>query len=180
MYKDLKEYEAYLRSLAESKSPDIFTNSGLQHASILMAEMFRNTNSSVKMFCHGFKPQLITTKEYTKALYDYLDSDKSIDILMETDEYMNQEAYTTLAEYKKKNPGKPIKIKLILPDDRKEICNTLGREFVNFSVFDDDKFRLEIEPEKYRAIGSFNNPKLTKMLIDMFDKAFNKAKTLSN
>lgn len=40
----LKRYTEYIKGLAKAKSPQLFTNGGIEYASQLMAVLFENTN----------------------------------------------------------------------------------------------------------------------------------------
>lgn len=187
----LEDYQNYLIQLVESKSSEIFTNGGIEHAAILMATLFDNTNNQIRMFCHGLKPQLFETGRYKDAVVKYLDyfPYKTIRILVETEEYLDQKPFSLFysqklvrikrekAEKLEENSyGKSIEIKVLRETDKDNIFKELSTNHCNFSVFDDDKFRLEIDPENYRAIGSFNSKGQAKVLITLFDDAFNNAK----
>ena len=43
-------------------------------------------------------------------------------------------------------------------------------KLVHFSVFDEDKYRVETVPEKYAAYGSFNDSGYSNKLLNIFDK----------
>ena len=57
----LERYADFIRGLAKEKSPQLFTNGGIAYASQLMAVLFENTDKEARIFCQGFKPDLITT-----------------------------------------------------------------------------------------------------------------------
>lgn len=178
----LEEYGKYLENLASTKSSDIFTNGGKEHASILMSKMFKYTSNEVRMFCEGFKPELIMTNPYNTALIEYLHLGKSLKILLETNEYTEKDAFKIIREEnsrRRKENSPIIECKLIADEYKKMIFDKLSSVHCNFSIFDNDKFRLEISPEDYKAIGSFNSPERASLLIKLFDQAFENAETIN-
>lgn len=177
--KVLDEYKAYLESLARSCSPDLITNGGKEFASVLMSVLLANTGNVVRMYCSGFKPDLITTQPYWNALRKYLIEGKEIRVLCETDVAKDDLPMQLLRLEKEKRKHKEsIVVKLITEEDRRKICESVAEEHCNFSVFDGNKFRFEYEPEDYKAFGSFNRPDTCRFLTNLFDSSFNNSNTV--
>lgn len=178
-----KRYQEYLESLYNEKSPKIFTNGGIEHASELMAKMFDVTKKEVRMFCRGLCPTLIQTDPYFSAFKKYVgnkEGNRTIKIMVETDEYVNEEPFQILIKEKEARNDNAIEYKKIKEKDKKEIFSKLFTDHCNFSVFDDDKFRLEISPSEYKALGSFNDRVMCGQLIKLFDDAFNNAEPIND
>lgn len=176
----LERYAEYIRGLAEAKSPQLFTNGGIEYASELMAVLFENTNREARIFCQGFKPDLITTQPYWDALNEYLKQEgKTIRVLVETNEYVQNRPLQLLMAEKAKRNNDSIQVKLASQETIQEIYGKLSGRPCNFAVFDDDKFRFENEPDGYKAFGSFNRPDYAEVLIAIFDDAFNKSTDLN-
>ena len=169
----LRRYVEYIERLAREKSPEIFTNGGIEYASQLMAVLFKNTEKEARIYCEGFKPALITTSPYWEALQDYLnESGKSLKVLVESNQYANDEPIRLLKEKIKERNDDSIQIKVVSEDNRKRIYDSFDGTPCNFAVFDDNKFRFEYEPSGYRAFGSFNHPSNAKYLKKLFDEVF--------
>lgn len=114
----LNKYQEYLEDLAEKRSDEIFSNAGKSHASILMAILFKNTKKKACIFCEGFKADLIHTEPYFSALEDYLKDEKNeLSILVESDNYVDEEPVRLLKEYNGK--GASISLKKIQEADKK-------------------------------------------------------------
>lgn len=176
----LQDYVKYINGLAETHSSQMFTNGGIEYASELMAVLFKYTEKEVRIFCQGFKPDLITTEPYWSALCDYLKrKDRTLKVLVETDAYVHERPITLLNEEINKRNDDSIQIKIASAETAKEIYKQLSGTPCNFAIFDDNKFRFENEPEKYKAFGSFNRKDYANVLINVFDKAFNKSEALS-
>lgn len=176
----LTRYTEYIKGLAKEESPKLFTNGGIEYASQLMAVLFNNTNEEARIFCQGFKPDLITTQPYWDALKEYLkDENKVLKVLVETDEYVLKDPLQLLKAEKNKRGDDTIQVKLASKDTIKEIYNKLNGNPCNFAIFDDNKFRFENEPDGYKAFGSFNKKDYARVLITIFDEAFNKSTDLN-
>ena len=83
----LKNYQDYLEYLAKEKSDEIFTNAGKAHASILMSILLKYTRNEVRIFCEGFKPDLVTTEPYWSELNRFLEKRENPAIPTETTGY---------------------------------------------------------------------------------------------
>ena len=176
----LNRYTEYIKGLAKANSPQLFTNGGIEYASQLMAVLFENTNEEARIFCQGFKPELITTEPYWGALKEYLkDEKKVIKVLVETDEYVQKDPLQLLKAEKIKRGDETIQVKVASKDTIKEIYDKLSGNPCNFAIFDDNKFRFENEPDGYKAFGSFNRKDYAGVLITIFDEAFNKSADLN-
>lgn len=176
----LKRYAEFIRGLAEARSPQLFTNGGIEYASQLMAVLFENTNKEARIFCQGFKPDLITTQPYWGALQAYLnEKDKTLKVLVETDEYAEKEPVKLLKSEMAERNDDTIQIKVASKDTIHEIYEKLNGGPCNFAIFDDDKFRFENDPDGYKAFGSFNKKDYAHALITIFDEAFNKSDALN-
>lgn len=176
----LKRYADYIEGLAKTKSPQLFTNGGIEYASELMAVLFKNTNKEARVFCQGFKPTLIRTEPYWSALKGYLEKDgTTLSVLVETSDFASDEPLQLLkSEIERRNDGS-IQVRVASEEIIRGIYEKLSGNPCNFAVFDDDKFRFENEPDGYKAFGSFNRKDYAEALISIFDDAFIKSADLN-
>lgn len=175
----LKNYQDYLEYLAKEKSDEIFTNAGKAHASILMSILLKYTRNEVRIFCEGFKPDLVTTEPYWSELNRFLEKrENKISVLVESSDYLNDNPLLLLRNKKTERNNDSIKVRLIQEEDKKHIFESLNTKHCNFAVFDNEKFRLEHIPENYQAIGSFNHPDNCNKLMRLFDASFQNAEDL--
>lgn len=171
---ELQEYSLFLKDLAKSQSSDIFLNKGIEHASILMSVLFERANNCVRIYCNGFGETLICENPYWDALIKYLEKDvnNTLSVLVETNEHINEKPLLTLKEHIQMRANNTIQVKLLSEEGRAIINERFGKDHCNFAIFDTNKYRFEYDPEKYKAFGSFNQPKNCDILIDIFDRAF--------
>ena len=166
--------------LVKEKSSSLFSNGGKEYASILMSILLDNTMGSIRMFCEGFKPDLITEPDYWDALSRYLEqTEKSLYVLVNSSEHIHERPLQALFDTQAKRNNNSIQIRLITEEGRDEIRAQFNGALNNFAVFDNDMYRLEYDPLEYKAFGSFNNPEDAKLLLDLFDKVFEKSTPLN-
>lgn len=170
---ELEEYRRYLERLAESKSTDMFSNGGKEHASILMSVLLKDTKRAL-IYAMGFRPDLIKTDPYWGELENYLrNPSNELFVLVETPDYMNAEPLKRLHEVMNLRQDKTVQVRKISPEGRQIIEDRFGKDKCNFAVFNDNKFRFEYDPDKFKAFGSFNQPENCEILSNLFFDAFN-------
>lgn len=164
-------YKSYLDRLMENKSGELFTNAGDEHAAILMGKLFSHTSpkfEKVRMFCEGFKSDLIMREPYHTALSDFLTRGGVLEVLVEDNESANEKSLQYINQLKEK--GASITFKKITDDDKRAAF--LEIPHYNFSVFGEEMFRFEYDPKDKKALASFNDIGRTKALIEHFDSLF--------
>lgn len=173
----LQKYHDFLERLACDNSSRTFSNGGIEHAAILMSVLFRNTKNEARVYCIGFRPNLITRPPYWESLNRYLDDPNHIlKVLVETDEYVNELPIELLRrkkeEREREGKGETIIVKKINEDSQKRISALFGDDHCNFAIFDNEKYRYEYDPENFKAYGSFNQPDNCEILTEEFESAF--------
>lgn len=175
MNKSLEEYKIYLENLIKEKSSVIFSNGGIDYASVLMSILLKNTKHSVHMFCEGFKPDLIKQNLYWNALKEYLSKkNNKLVVIINSDKWINEEPLKCLfEEQKNRNNDNSIVVYKINEEGRKIIKEQFNGSLNNFAIFDDNMYRLEYQPSEFKAFGSFNNTNDAQLLLDLFNKITN-------
>ena len=179
MAEQLEKYIKYLDELLKTKSSEIFTNGGAIYASHLMSRLFDNTQRIARVYCKGFREELICQEPYWSSLKCYLnDPNKSLQVLVETDEYTSERPIQLLNTVRMNRGDNTIQIRKIQDHDRQLIESSLSDHDCNFAVFDDSMFRFEYDPDGFKAFGSFNDPEKSAVLQQIFIRAFNSAEPL--
>ena len=203
---NIDDYKLGVEFAAEYKYENIIPNGGLPYAAILMGVMFKHCRGMARIYCHGFKPELVCELPFWTEFCDYIRNPKNcLYALVDSTEWINERPMKLLKqlkeersitehviEYKRRKEGKGNKkvkkekdiiipdtsiiVKQIHPDSAKMIAKRYG-ESIHFSVFDNEKFRYEYDSENYKAYGSFNQPKSSQTLIELFDRIFNDSKS---
>ena len=177
---ELQEYEDFLEDLVSNKKSRIFTNRSIEHAATSMSKMFKYTNDIVRMYCNGLDPKITEQESYLSFFRKLLEDPRRIrlNLLVCTTDFINGKAFQKVIDTKKERNDDTIKIRKITPENRDKLNKSFDLDNCNLSIFDNDKYRLEIDPDKYTAIGSFNDEDSTKKLINRFDEAFDCAEII--
>lgn len=178
---NLKIYKEALDRFVKEKSEGYVFNKGINHAAVLMSTLMDNTKREIRMFCQGFGPKLIKDNAYKDSLKKYLgDETKVIKILIADKALLtnpSNESFGILKEEYKKRERKGIELYEISEEFKAKLFEEYNNgDACNFSVFDDNMFRLETFPDEYKAVASFNNVEFSKKLIESFDTALEDAK----
>lgn len=164
---ELKEYKIFVEGLISNKDNRVFYNNSKEHAAIVMSNIFKNSNSIVRINCGGLHGKISSNKEYLFELDNFLFRDKTkLFILLENDSKIHEDVRAILSFYQKYFPDK-ISIKKSDAFFR-EIKNN---NKVHFAV-GDDSYRIEYDVDKYLARCSFNNSQEASELATIFDGLF--------
>lgn len=168
-----------------------------------MATLLANTEHKLKMYCQGLRPGILCGKnegdgegfegaywevfktffsETLKSKHNDFQED-CIRILIQDTKWLNNQPFNIISKaLNDPITASKIVVKKIRDKEREKIESILGNENYsnyNFATFDDKAFRLEYEPNEYKAMGSFNNPSWCTTLNTLFDYAFNNAEDIT-
>lgn len=203
--KKILYYQKYLNELAQrvpTPSSELFRNTDAPFASILMATLLANTEKSMDMYCQGLRPGILCGKDendsegfcgsYWKIFEKFFSEtiksksfgDGSIRILIQRRDWFTNKPFQVIKNaLGNSDMNNKILVRQIREDARKHIENLLGKKNddtnYNFSIFDNKAFRLEYDPDRFKAIGSFNDTTWCNLLKGMFDYAFSTATPIS-
>lgn len=180
----------------ESNEGDLFWNDGKTFASLLMATLLSNTHHSLKMYCTGLRPGILCGKKegdgkgfegaywevfktfFTRSNIDKIETVNNIppiQILIQTDRWKDNLPFKRVFDCQNQCPGK-IEIKRIKKSGIQKMfgwlnnTNTIGKN--NFAIFDNHAYRIEYDPDRFLANGSFYDKNMCKYLGIIFDKEF--------
>ena len=183
--KSLEPYKKYLEKFARKEDFGIITNEGKDHASILMATLLANTDTSIKMYCTGLEPDLLENYNgaYWKEFQDFFNNNAkktvNVEILIQDDTWFKNKTAPFVTLKNAKTAGFNISVRQINVSDIQEINTSLGfkdYDNVNFSIFDDKAYRIEYDTRNFKAYSDFDDEKRCVELSGIFDEAFEKAK----
>lgn len=192
--KQSSDYIEYLNNKVKNRiknKGDLFYNEGKTYASLLMATLLSNTHDSLKMYCTGLRPGILCGKHegdglgyegaYWEAFkeffteYNINNFKGKIQILIQTKKWLHNLPFKKVFECKRKCPGK-IEIGWIRKKGIGNLfaplnyCRGLGKN--NFAIFDERAYRIEYDPDRFLANGSFYDPKMCSFLAGIFDEEF--------
>lgn len=183
----LVEYLNYLKELAKNDPPKatLISNKGELHASILLGSLLYLTKNKLKMYCTGLTPSLLHGNEgnddstaYWKVFQEFFNNrvgnfkDDHIEILVQSKQWENDPPFEVVRKSMREHPQK-IKVKVENENSRKVVRDYWGKnESINFSIYDDNAYRLEYEPKQHIAIASLYDKKMNQELTNVFDNMY--------
>lgn len=172
---DPEEYKEFLEKLVKDNSPELFTNGGKSYASILMSVLLDNTRREARIYCKGLRPELLLEEPYWSSFKRYTENrSKKMLVLVESEEAVNEEPIQHLKKVREEG-NHNVSVRVIHSSYREKFRKKFGRDNCNFAVYDDKMYRMEYDPEHFKAFGSFNNIAVSKQLIEAFDDAYSHA-----
>lgn len=172
---DLASYRQLLeKALSESLS-QMIPNSGSQHAAIMMSSMFDATKREFCLVVNNFDGKVSDNHFYLDSLRNCLaKSEVTGKVLLLQQPNKNSQTFKLLTKWASEEQSK-VKIKMSNNDCLsiiKQEISGQNDEVVNWSTYDENHFRLEINPKKYSAIGGINQKIFTNKLKGIFNKVF--------
>lgn len=155
-------YAERVELLARNATAGRFTNSGPDHARIVMSNLLKNAQSSVKIFT-GNVDDFYSSEQVIASTKAFLDRQPSNQIEV----MFRSHAYKTKAESSEFLKAIPVeRLALSVAQDARMSSHFFERDF---AVADLRAFRYEHDDEKVLAIVNFNEPDVAIILTEEFD-----------
>ena len=175
--RDIENYTYAVENLYKSHDDTLFINDGIKLIGAIAHIFYENTKEVVRLYWCGHREMVACELYYWYALTEYLKhTDKKIMVLIDSEDEIEKGHIQIFNKEKKNRQDDTISVKLITPDDKKMINDTLIEEYCSFEVFDNNMFRFEYNLEGFKGYCSFNKKNTCEFLIKLFDKAFNNKK----
>lgn len=159
-----KFYRETVEKLAANATNQRITNSGPEHAEIVLESMLRNAKSVVRLYSGSLR-DVYKRQSLIEAAQGFLSSpDSNLKILLEKETEQDGQAF--LAALPKGRVAIKIAKKKVSPN--------------HFSVADDRAYRIELDDSAVQALVNFNEPDIAVVLSNMFDQAFDQAEVVKN
>jgi hypothetical protein len=164
---DLDEYSQTIEYLAEAQDNVEFTNSGKDHARIVMSNIFKTANQYVYILARDLGGE-VSKGVYLDELENFLNRGGKLKVILEKAPDKKSKAIDIILTYKQGHPNQNIEIayandydSLFLFDDYK---------LKHFTIADGRMYRLEIDTDKYLALVNFNDSIKAHDLLEKFNK----------
>jgi len=165
---ELKVYQKILEESAQSDSNWPVFNEGKEHAAILMSIIFKQAKDYVYLYCYALSPELSRFDIYYESLNDCINRGVEVKLLLQSPEAFN---YTNPSiDIIRKNPDNA---KILTEEQDKKLKENLNDMDIHFAISDDKRYRLEYNKKDRKAISSFNDYSVAKVLKNAFEIAFN-------
>lgn len=159
-------------NLAQNRVNRTFLNSDEEHALIVLINMFKCANDTIRIFAGNLCKHIGNAPEYIEAISDFIERNGKVRILLnEYDaKYLSESnLFKRLSYYL--SEGSDIKIKQT--SAHPYLSKDPDKKDVHFTIFDETGYRIETDIEKRTAECNFNSPILSKKLANFFDNIFN-------
>ena len=157
-------YDEAIKTLADLKDSEIFDNSGPDHGTIVMSNIFRTATDHIRIFA-GNLNGMVSKDEYLKELENYLSKGNKLSLILEKTPYRDSKKTTAIDIIEKYQKKFPNKISITCLNKNNPFLN-LG---IHFTVGDDRMYRFETDVTKFTARCSFNDSAFAINLLKIFD-----------
>jgi hypothetical protein len=173
-----ESYKHYVEKISSGRRKDIIHNVGVEHASIVLGNIFSSSEKIVRVFSGKMSNEVTSNKYYLQHLKNYIyQTNGHIKILLNDSAEPDEES-------------EAISFIKNLPDEirnRVEIRYSTESVYlgddkskkIHFATGDKSIFRIETDPSNHKAYASFNNSEVTADLIRVFDDLFHTSHAIS-
>jgi hypothetical protein len=164
---ELNIYQIRVQQRATTDSDQPFSNKGLEHAAVVMRELFLKAQRSIYLFANNFDSSFYGRPEMLDAIESFLrQNDSVLKIGLENISVTDNLTLHSLC----KNYPRKIEIAYF--------SNTTDIGENHFCIVDDKAYRLETDHDTKKAIVCFNDPSFAAKYSQEFLKYFYTAEKL--
>ncbi|MCT7529514.1 hypothetical protein N5T79_10175 [Aliarcobacter cryaerophilus] len=166
-------YRNAVEFYAKTNSGEIFDNLGPNHAANVLENFFKYSTSEIYMYSGFLDKKVADDKDLIRELINYLKNKNKVFLLIEkypeVDEVSN--FYKILEKEALTNNN--IIIKLASEEFKSELKKVFkSGKALHFIVTNNFAFRIETDPEKFKAKCSFNHREYASILLNVIKKYF--------
>ncbi len=165
----MKDYERAVSFLAQKKENFPFPNKGADHAAVVVSNILKYAQESVRMFSGALEGEVAQNKNVIKELVKFVERGGKLKILIEREPSENSPLFNRVKELEKAYNTTIIKN---APQEFIDEMRKIFGEIYHFIVADGKSFRIETDTNDYKAICNFNDPEIAESLERLFDKYY--------
>ncbi len=162
----IKEYSDNVRYLADRKSTTTFKNFNSERAAIVMQNIFRISEKSLKIFTGSLNSAVSNYEGYKEELCNFIVRGGKLIIIHEEDLDTKSQTVELLKIFKE-DEDKIFSDKIELYKLNKE---KQAKNQKHFAIGDNSIYRFELNKKNREAVVCFNDEKTTDLLISRFDE----------
>ena len=172
-YSIIEKYKRNIESLALNKESMVFLNSGKEHASIVMGNIFNSSKDIVRVFAGSFNGDVSGDSYYRNHLIKFLENGGKLKVLLE--QYNDENPPAIFSYLNSFDFFYPENVEVKISNTRL-VSDSDNEKAVHFTTGDSSMYRIEYDTINYLAKGNFNDPLETNNLIEIFDEIFDESK----
>lgn len=166
-----KAYVTLVRHLAETHDAEIISNSSIEHASVLIGEMFQRGSGEAQIFTGSLNPALYAREEIVSAIGTYLSNSASQLRILIQDATEGESNASIFKEKVKDSLGESVLSRIEV-----KTAGSFGKDQpYHFTTVGDTAFRFEPDRNKHEAFASFGRPDTVKKINKVFESFWKEA-----
>lgn len=176
---ELDKYRAFVKDLSDNECDKVFLNSSPEHAVIVVAQIFRQSKDTVRIFAHNLIRTIGEKYDYIVALSEFIERGGAVRILLngfDADLARKSILYRRLNYFATCNKDIQIKSTNVHP----YLAEDEEQKEIHFTIGDKKAFRIETNTNEVLAECNMNGTKVATQFADFFDGLFNDAAKTSN
>lgn len=165
---DVEEYSKATEYFSKNPTYCPSRHEGKEFSEIFLQNLIRYSEDIVRIYTTGLSGDLGDSDKVCDGIADFLEKpDTKLHLLHTKDAQMDSKSFDIIKEKEKIEPER-IKIKEVSDEFSKKIKDTLV-EGESFTLGDSEKFRIETDSNKLRAVGNFKANRVVRRLAKIFD-----------
>lgn len=170
----MNDYTKAVVEFSDSKKDFQFTNKGMLHAAVVVANLIRTTKDELRIYSGEMNSDVANDRYLIKMLNEFLQSGKRLYLILDKMPNKNEmsESLKQILN-SKNNPSRNVKIKVDDGSFKKIVANLFTDNLPHhFMVADNSAYRIELDANEYKAICNFNDEDTVRPLKKIFDNFF--------
>ena len=164
-------YVALVRRLADTRDPEIISNSSIEHAAVLIGEMFRSGAGQAQIFSGSLNPALYAREDIITCMGSFLaNTNSSLRILLQEESEGKGNAKIFLDQVKERLGESALSRIEIKQADEFAKAQTY-----HFATVGQSSFRFEGDRTKHEAFASFGQSAHVNKINGVFDSFWKNA-----
>lgn len=176
---ELDKYRAFVKDLSDNECDKVFLNSSPEHAVVVVAQIFRQSKDTVRIFAHNLIRTIGEKYDYIVALSEFIERGGAVRILLngfDANLAKNSSLYSRLYYFATCNRNIQIKTTNVHP----YLTGDENQKEIHFTIGDKKAFRIETDTKEVLAECNMNGTKVATQFADFFDGLFNDGSKTSN
>lgn len=173
--KSIIEYRESIERFASDSSELVFDNSGIDHAAVVLSTIFKYSEDTIRIYAHNMNGEISSQECYKDSIENFINSSKKLMIAVDKPENLSETIKKYLA-----NKCSNVEVKIANESFKRELISSSKDKILHhFAVGDKKMIRVELDSQSHKALCSFNLPKTSNTLINIFDKHYKNFETVS-
>lgn len=174
----LDDYRKSIDLLASTQNTFVFDGEGAEKAAIVIASIFKHAQSTVRIYAKDMNGEISGYSIYLDSLFKFLNTRKNLEVLLDSPDHflhLNKRLQHLIQSF---YPQGNVEFRIASEAFKESLRSiaTDGQTLYHFVVGDEKMLRIELDSNVRSFICSFNNPRMARPLVRVFDQHFEASK----